>query len=397
MFATENLNLMLERFGAEQVEMLVVLLPAGISFYTFESISYNLDIYFGRARPASAWVFDAARVAGRSVVGWWARLRMELQALNGFACYITQYPHLVAGPVIRYQDLEKQIHARVHSPERFARGIAFFACGMAKKVIIANPCGDIADAAFAAGGLGFIDAWHGIIAYAFQIYFDFSGYTDMAIGLALMLGFVFPKNFDSPYLADSITDFWRRWHISLSIWLRDYLYIPLGGNRKGELRTYANLLTVMLLGGFWHGASWNFLIWGAIHGGWLAGERMLGKDSLYARAPRVVRVAVTFAIVCCAWVFFRAKTLPEAWHYLTAMFGFGEASPAASLALAIGRDPWRLAMLVVAAGVAWWAPQTWNFTRTLTPMRAAWCGLILIAAVLLLWTQTANPFLYFQF
>src|SRR5262249_46253797 len=162
------------------------------------------------------------------------------------------------------------------------------ALGLGKKVLLANPCGDAADAAFRAVGLHPLDAWYGLFAYAFQIYFDFSGYSDMAIGLGLLFGFEFQKNFDSPYRAQSITEFWRPWPISLSPWLRDYLYIPLGGNRKGEARTYLNLLVVMLLGGFWHGASWNFLVWGGIHGSWLAFERVLGKASFYARAPAVL-------------------------------------------------------------------------------------------------------------
>src|SRR5438067_7986414 len=169
--------------------------------------------------------------------------------------------------------------------------------GVAKKVLLANPCGKIADTAFDAGSIQTLDAWFGSLGYSFQIYFDFSAYSDMAIGLALMLGFVFAKNFDSPYLAESITDFWRRWHISLSTWLRDYLYVPLGGNRKGTARTYVNLATVMVLGGLWHGASWNFVIWGAIHGAMLAFERAQGKDSLYSRLPGPARTALTFLIV----------------------------------------------------------------------------------------------------
>ena len=311
MFAADNLNRMLALFGRQEMEILVVLLPAGISFYTFESISYNLDIYYGRAKPASVWVLHSFEREGRVARGFWTKLRLELQALNAFACYITQFPHLVAGPIIRYQDLERQLHERSHTLEKFARGIFFFALGMGKKILIANPVGEIADAAFRADTLHWLDAWYGVFAYAFQIYFDFSGYSDMAIGLGLMFGFEFAKNFDSPYKSQSITEFWRRWHISLSTWLRDYLYIPLGGNRKGEIRTYLNLMIVMLLGGFWHGASWNFLVWGAIFGVWLAFERLLGKSSIYANFPRPARVLLTFLIVNLAWVFFRADDLSD--------------------------------------------------------------------------------------
>ena len=181
-----------------------------------------------------------------------------------------------------------------------------FFIGFAMKILLANPVGKIADAVFAAPSPGAADAWWGALAYAFQIYFDFSGYSDMAIGLGLMLGFVFPKNFDSPYKSGSITEFWHRWHISLSTWLRDYLYVPLGGNRKGPARTYVNLFLVMLIGGLWHGAAWNFLVWGALHGGWLALERLRGGRPIYAGLPAPLRTAATFVLVLVSWVFFRA-------------------------------------------------------------------------------------------
>ena len=209
---------------------MLVLLPAGVSFYTFESISYNLDIYFGAAKPAVVWL---QHQPGAGPATWWRRLCQEVQGLGAFACYLTQFPHLVAGPIIRYQDLEGQIHDRTHSLEKFGRGVFFFCLGLGKKVLIANPLAGVADTAFDVHCLYWLDAWHGLFAFAFQIYFDFSGYSDMAIGLGLMFGFEFARNFDSPYKARSITEFWRRWHLSLSTWLRDYLYIPLGGSRKG--------------------------------------------------------------------------------------------------------------------------------------------------------------------
>ena len=294
-FAERNLNGLLQASGRTAFPLLMVTLPVGISFYTFESISYNLDIYFGRARPAIAWVQELQQP--RWSEGFLQQVRLEFKALIAFACYITQFPHLVAGPIIRYQDLEKQIHLRSHTVEKFGRGVCFFAFGLAKKVLLANPMGDIADAAFEAHALSSIDAWYGLFAYAFQIYFDFSGDPDMAIGLGLMVGFEFNKNFDSPYKSQSVTEFWRRWHISLSTWLRDYLYVPLGGNRKGSARTYVNLIVVMVLGGLWHGASWNFLVWGGVHGPWPGLERLQGKTSFYARMPAAVRIAVTFVIV----------------------------------------------------------------------------------------------------
>ncbi|NQT54356.1 MBOAT family protein, partial [bacterium] len=189
-----------------------ITLPLGISFYTFQSMSYSIDVYRGHAKA----------------------IRQPID----FACYVSMFPQLVAGPIIRFQEVAEQLEHRTHTATKFARGVAFFCLGMGKKVLLANACGKVADLAFDAGSVGAFDAWVGVTAYAFQIYFDFSAYSDMAIGLGLMLGFVFPKNFDSPFHAASITEFWQRWHISLSTWLRDYLYIPLGGNRRGPARTY---------------------------------------------------------------------------------------------------------------------------------------------------------------
>src|SRR5947207_6062394 len=204
------------------IPALRVILPVGISFYTFKSMSYAIDVYRGDARPMVNFV--------------------------DFCCFEAFFPDLVAGPIVRYGAIERQMRQRSHTAEKFARGVVFFSLGMAKKILIANPLAQVADAAFDAGGLHWYDAWYGVVTYAFQIYFDFAGYSDMANGLALMMGFVLIQNFDSPYQAESLTDFWRRWHISLSTWLRDYLYIPLGGNRLGERRTYVNLMAVMLLG-----------------------------------------------------------------------------------------------------------------------------------------------------
>jgi alginate O-acetyltransferase complex protein AlgI len=257
--------------------------------------------------------------------------------------------------------------------------------------------GHIADTAFAAGPLHFYDAWFGVLGYAFQIYFDFSGYSDMAVGLALMMGFVLIQNFDSPYQSDSLTDFWRRWHISLSSWLRDYLYIPLGGSRKGKTRTYVNLMVVMLLGGLWHGASWNFVIWGGIHGGMLAAERAQGEDSPYRRLPRPLRVAITFGIVCLSWVFFRAKTLEQSLVYFKSLFGLTSTTSAADSVAGVLYTPYHGAMFVVAAVVVWGMPNTWVCTSRLSPVRAAGGMALLVLAVLMMWTQTTNPFLYFQF
>jgi alginate O-acetyltransferase complex protein AlgI len=258
-------------------------------------------------------------------------------------------------------------------------------------------CSSDLDNAFAAGALHWYDAWYGVVAYAFQIYFDFSAYSDMAVGLGLFIGILFMKNFNDPYSSDSITDYWRRWHISLSTWLRDYLYIPLGGNRHSEARTYANLILVMFLGGLWHGASWNFVIWGLLHGGMLAFERLQGKNSPYRRLPYPFRVAITFFVVCVGWVFFRADTLPHAWNYFQSLFGL-KAVPAAAEAVAgTIYTPYHLAMFFVCAVVVWGFPQAWVFTQKLTPARAALCVAAFLLSLVMMWTQTVNPFLYFQF
>ncbi len=371
-FAVDNMDTFAAAIGLPGLETsLRVTLPLGISFYTFQSMSYSIDVYRGRA------------VALRSFVD--------------FACYVSLFPQLVAGPILRFSEVADQLRERHHSLEKMARGAAFFSLGMAKKVLLANPCGRVADLAFDAGSLVTADAWLGLGAYSFQIYFDFSAYSDMAIGLGLLLGFAFPKNFDSPYRADSITDFWRRWHISLSTWLRDYLYIPLGGNRRGPARTYFNLALVMLLGGLWHGASWNFVIWGGIHGGLLAVERARGREGVFAGLPRPLRVAGTFALVTLAWVFFRAESLPRAIGYLGSLFGASAGHPAAGLVGATLWQPWAMLAVSVAALVVWAAPQTWDWTRRLPAWRVATCGGLLWLSLAALATQEFNPFIYFIF
>ena len=373
-FATGNYDALVAALGlgGKKLDLrFKITLPLGISFYTFQSMSYAIDVYRGDAK------------AIRNIVDYF--------------CYVAMFPQLVAGPIIRFQEVADQLQSRRHTLEKFARGAAFVGMGMAKKILLANPCGKIADLAFDGGSVGLLDSWFGAAAYAFQIYFDFSGYSDMAIGLGLMTGFVFAKNFDSPYLSQSITEFWRRWHLSLSTWLRDNLYIPLGGNRKGEVRTYLNLAAVMLLGGLWHGASWNFLIWGGIHGTMLGAERLLGKQSLYRALPRAAKIAITFATVVLAWVFFRAADLPAAVAYLGSMFGLSAARPGAGLVAGIIYQPYYLLTFALAALVVWGAPQTWDFTRRLTWPRTAFALAVMLLAVLALTTQSYNPFIYFIF
>ena len=314
-----------------------------------------------------------------------------------FACYVSMFPQLVAGPIVRFSEVSDQLRARTCTVTKFARGVAFLSLGLAKKILLANPCGQVADLAFEAGSLSALDAWYGLVAYAFQIYFDFSAYSDMAIGLGLMLGFVFPKNFDSPYQSASITEFWRRWHISLSSWLRDYLYVPLGGSRLGPRRTYLNLLLVMLLGGLWHGAAWNFVVWGGLHGTLLALERARGKTALYERLPRPVRVGATFVLVSIGWLFFRAADLGEATRYLHAMLGLATVEPSRAVLAAAMYQPHLASTVAIAALVTWGCPQTWDWTRRLTAPRAGVSVAALLVALALLSTQAYNPFIYFIF
>lgn len=374
-FGTGSWDAMMSAWGHESWALdfaIQVTLPLGISFYTFQSMSYTIDVYRGHARP--------------------------LKNITSFACYVSMFPQLVAGPIIRYAEVAEQLRSRSHTVTKFARGVSFICLGLTKKVWLANPVGKVADIAFSADSLTVLDAWYGVVAYAFQIYFDFSAYSDMAIGLGLMLGFVFPKNFNSPYLAISITDFWRRWHISLSSWLRDYLYIPLGGNRKGEMRTYGNLMTVMLLGGLWHGASWNFVVWGGLHGLFLMLERVAGKSSFYRAFPRVLQVGCTFLLLLLTWVFFRGETLSHSVQYLLSMFGCGGGQATGSqLVAGVIYQPFYVVMMLFSAGIVWGGPQTWDWTRKLTAQKLIICMLLFVLSVMLLSAQAYNPFIYFIF
>jgi alginate O-acetyltransferase complex protein AlgI len=373
-FGVESFDQLVETIGLPDLRLDVafrVTLPLGISFYTFQSMSYTWDVYRGRAGAVRNFI--------------------------DFACYVSMFPQLVAGPIIRFSEVADQLRSRTHTITKFTRGVAFFCVGLSKKVLLANPCGKIADLAFEAGSLGALDAWYGVTAYAFQIYFDFSGYSDMAIGLGLMLGFVFPKNFDSPYHSKSITEFWRRWHISLSTWLRDYLYVPLGGNQKGARRTYVNLAIVMLLGGLWHGAAWTFVVWGAIHGSLLAFERMRGKAAPYGSLPAPLRVALTFVIVLFTWVFFRAADLPSALRYAGFMLGIGSPQEGSVLLEGLVYQPYYLGTFLIAALVVWTCPQTWDWTRTLTFPKAVAIVLLFALSAMVLTTQAFNPFIYFIF
>jgi alginate O-acetyltransferase complex protein AlgI len=272
-------------------------LPAGISFYTFQSMSYTIDVYRR----------DVAR--SRSAVD--------------FAAFVTLFPQLIAGPIVRYAEVERALGDRTVTEDRAASGLFLLIVGLAKKLLVADTLAGLADPIFR-GDPGFADGWAAMILYSGQIYFDFSAYSDMAIGLGRLLGFEFPRNFDSPYKATSFRDFWRRWHITLSAWLRDYLYVSIGGNRGGLLTTCRNLMITMLLGGLWHGASWNFVLWGGLHGLYLAAERVLGERNPLLSLPLLGRRAVVFVLVLLAWVPFKLPDLPSTISWWGAMLlGWG--------------------------------------------------------------------------
>ena len=352
-----------------------IVLPVGISFYTFMAISYVVDTYRGDFVPTT---------------------------LEKFAVYLSFFPHLVAGPIVRPGELIPQFE-RPRDPRRVDTSRAFYliATGLFKKVVIANYlASSIVDEVFAApGNHSSLEILIAVYAYAVQIYADFSGYTDIAIGIALLLGFSFPQNFDSPYAATSLQDFWRRWHMTLSRWLRDYVYIPLGGNRRGRLLTYRNLMLTMLLGGLWHGAAWTFIAWGAIHATGLAAERWWRERPGYVpRAPTPWRTwaarIVTFQIVCVGWIFFRSDSFSLAWEMIGGLFtGWGEASPLVTggvlLAIVVGIGsqylPARVPQLIMA-----------RFGRL--PILAQ--AVVLAFALMLthaMGPEGVAPFIYFQF
>jgi alginate O-acetyltransferase complex protein AlgI len=370
-FLEDNVNQVRAWCGADALPVLPIILPIGISFYTFHALSYTIDVHRGTARPVRSFI--------------------------DFACYIALFPQLVAGPIIRYNTVADQLVSRSHTWEKFASGVTLFILGFAKKLLLANPMGQVADAAFSAQSLSTPDAWFGALAYAFQIYFDFSGYSDMAIGLGRMIGFEFLKNFDSPYKAESITDFWRRWHISLSTFLRDYLYIPLGGNRKGPLRTYINLILVMLLGGLWHGANWTFVAWGAYHGILLAYERFRGKQSAYRAWPQPFRVAATFVLVLFSWVLFRSANLHEAVDYMGVMIGQGGSGPRTPLLPALLYTRETLLVMAVGAVFVAWPMQAHEWSREVTWLKATLVQPLFCASLMAMFSESSNPFLYFQF
>ncbi|MBD3656650.1 MULTISPECIES: MBOAT family O-acyltransferase [Marinobacter] len=375
-FGVDSLNSLLVSAGSQPLELAHIILPIGISFYIFQAISYVVDVYRGDTEPTRRFV--------------------------DFAAFIALFPQLIAGPVLRYKDLADQFAYRTHTMEKFGEGAVRFMQGFVKKVFIADSIAPLADNAFALADPTTADAWLGALAYTAQLYFDFSGYSDMAIGLGLMMGFRFNENFNQPYVSQSITEFWRRWHISLSSWLRDYLYVPLGGNRKGTFKTYRNLMLTMLLGGLWHGANWTFLLWGAWHGGILAIERWLGV-SANPQGFRVLRWALTLLLVVIGWVTFRASSIGEAFAFYQAMFTLDGSGLSAAYLQGI-RDL-NIAILVLAYGViAAMGLRDRLHQQGIRVTGPGWRSVaapllvpVFALAVLKLSAESFSPFLYFQF
>ena len=361
-------------FGASYSPMAQIALPIGISFIVFEKITYVVDVYRGVGAPA--------------------------KNLRDYLLYVFLFPKLLAGPIIKYHDIEQQLIERPKRLDDLSEGLKRFAVGLAKKVLIADVMGEVADAMFAPGlPLGFGQAWLGAIAFSLQIFFDFSGYSDMAIGIARCMGFRLLENFNRPYLAIGFADFWRRWHISLSSWIRDYLYIPLGGDRGSVARTYANLWICFLASGLWHGAAWTFILWGAYHGLFLTLDRMFMRR-LLKRMPAAIGIAITFLLITLGWVIFRGTDFASTASYFSAM-----AHP--------GRDGARFVLITRDVGFVMglglllcFLPGLPAVARLETKLYSAryWPAVSMVGALLLFVVAAAkattiafHPFLYFRF
>ena len=344
-----------------------IALPIGISFYTFQALSYVIDVYRGDVPAQRSWV------------------RLVL--------YVSFFPQLIAGPILRYDAVAAQLDGRRETLEGFWRGLKRFAAGLGKKVLIANAVAVVADEAFSTAGLTASAAWIGAIAYSLQILFDFSGYSDMAIGLGAMFGFTYPENFNAPYTAVTVQDFWRRWHISLSTWFRDYLYIPLGGSRRGKARHMLNLLVVFLVTGIWHGAGFTYLVWGLYYGALLALGVLLGYRRSESMALRALQRAATLLMVMVGWVVFRAESMTAALGYLRGLVS-GDARPLYSLdphavlALALG--------CLLASGLPRLAADRLG-ERARERLSLACVPTLLVLCMLSLASGAYNPFIYFQF
>lgn len=385
-FFIDNINHALGFFTTQTISTTKIVLPIGISFFTFQALSYIVDVF-----------------------------NKKVKAQKNFlhvAFYISFFPQLIAGPIVRYSDIVNQIYIREITLEKTVFGIQRFIWGLAKKVLIANSLGYVADKIFEIPAIQISTplSWLGIICYTFQIFFDFSGYSDMAIGLAKVFGFDFHENFNLPYSANSIRNFWRRWHISLSEWFRDYLYIPLGGSKKSAFRTNINLLIVFICTGFWHGASWNFMVWGLIHGAFILLERN-GLQSALNFFPKFIAVIYTFIIVVIAWVFFRVENVTEAFNYVSCMFGVHHKT---ELVIA-GINQFinnKIIFVLFLAGVYSFGLFDWIKNRakqlflsgrysysafTYTVLKHSFVLFVFVITLLYMAAGTYNPFIYFRF
>lgn len=380
-FLIENINGLNELLTTDQsplIENIKIILPLGISFYTFHQMSMLLDIY---RRPE----------------------KIKFTFLES-ALYVSFFPQLIAGPIVRYKDIIEQIRERKENLTLFSSGVERFIIGLSKKVILANTSASVADNVFSYNSTELTTpaAWIGILAYTLQIYFDFSGYSDMAIGLGRMFGFRILENFNLPYTAKSIQEFWRRWHISLSTWFRDYVYIPLGGNQISKKRTYLNLLIVFLLTGFWHGATWSFIFWGIFHGFFIVVER-LGLKSVLTKIPSVFNWSYTILVVIIGWVFFRIEHFSEAIAYLSKMFGFGENGP---LEAQYFLDNETQLILIISALLSinfFLSKESTIYStikekiNTLILFRQSILLILFFYCIILLNSSSYNPFIYFKF
>ena len=375
-FLYQELGQLLSRAAIELPPIGEIPLPIGISFFTFQAISYLGEVYRREHSPA--------------------------KSIIDYGMYITLFPHLIAGPIVRFSDISDEIRNRKVDVDGMYEGLWRFALGLGKKVIIANSIGTVADKIFGlpAAELTTATAWTGAICYTFQIYFDFSGYSDMAIGLARMFGFYFPENFNQPYRATTVTEFWRRWHMSLSRWFRDFVYIPLGGNRHGSIRTAFNLWIVFFLCGLWHGAAWTFVAWGVYHGVLLVVERLL-RNRFGFETTGLFGNILTMVLVTIGWVLFRADGLPQAWLFLAHMFGLtaGQQTTAAGVGFYLQSAP--LFMLLAAVLFSWLPVEkepALNFnTVPWTVVRSCIIVLLMALSSAILATSAFNPFIYFRF
>ncbi len=378
-FAIDNLYALLESLNIDASSLHnipEVVLPLGISFYVFQTMSYTIDVYRGNVK------------ADRSLLE--------------FATYVTMFPQLVAGPIVRYIDIQREIADREVSIYGFAKGLERFVIGLTKKMLIANTFASTADIIFTESGGGFstLNAWLGVIAYSFQIYYDFSGYSDMAIGLGKMFGFNFLENFNYPYISKSIQEFWRRWHISLSTWFRDYLYIPLGGNRKGKYRTYLNLFIVFLVTGLWHGAEWTFIIWGLYHGAFIVIEK-LGFNKILKKTWTPIQHLYALLVVNVGWALFRADNFGDAIAYLKTMFVYTEGNQTTNDFITYFNSTNELIFTTVIALI--FAIPTYPYLEARMKnsnfLVLRYCTIILMLLVCIVYIAAGsyNPFIYFRF